>query len=321
MTDSSRPLIAVLGATGAQGGGLARALLAGGSRYAVRALTRQPGSPAAEALRAAGAEVVRADLDDGRSLRAAFDGAHGLFAVTSFREHFSPERELAQARRIADAARDARLAHVIWSTLEDTRRWVPLDDDQMPTLMGRWKVPHFDAKGAANLLFRERGVPTTLLHTSCQWDHWVPQALRRDGDGQLVLTLPMGERLLPGVAAEDIGPCARAVFERGTWTVGRSIGIAGEHLTAAQMAQRLARALGEPVRHQSPPHAVYAAQGYPGAAGIANMFQFLHDFSDEVVARRPVADTRVLHPALLDFDGWLARHATRLVLPRQVVGA
>lgn len=317
MSTLHRPIIAVLGATGAQGGGLAQALLARGAAapYSVRALTRNPDAPVAQELQAAGAELVRADLDDERSLRAAFDGVHGVFAVTDFYGHCSPERELTQARHIADAARDARVAHLVWSTLEDTRRWVPLDDDQMPTLMGRWKVPQFDAKGAANLLFRERGVPTTLLHTSVFWDRLVPCGLQRGSDGGLVFVLPMGERVMPGIAAEDVGACALAIFERGTWTVGRSVGIAGEHLSGAQMAASLTRVLGEAVQHRSPNATEYAARGCTGAADMANMFQFMHDFSDEFIARRPVADTRALHPGLLNFDGWLARHARRLAVP------
>jgi len=159
--------ITVFGATGAQGGGLARAILADPQRrFGLRAVTRRPDAPAARALADAGAEIAVADLDDAASIRVAMQGAHGVFAVTNFWEHFSPERELAQAANLADAARDAQVPHLVWSTLEDTRRWVPLDDDRMPTLMGRYKVPHFDAKGEADALFAARGVPTTRRPTS-----------------------------------------------------------------------------------------------------------------------------------------------------------
>src|SRR5688572_8837295 len=151
---AERKIIAVTGATGAQGGSLVRAILADPeSGFAVRAITRKPDSDKARALAALGAEVVQADLDDAASLRRAFAGAYGAFCVTNFWEHFSPEKELAQARNMAAAAKDAGVKHVIWSTLEDTRAWVPLSDDRMPTLMSRYKVPHFDAKGEANREF------------------------------------------------------------------------------------------------------------------------------------------------------------------------
>src|SRR5918992_2944581 len=117
-----KKIIAVVGATGAQGGGLVRAILAdrnGG--FAVRAITRNPDSDKAQALRNAGAEVVKGDIDDQSSIERAFKGAHGAFCLTNFWEHFSPERELAQADNMARPAKATGLLHVIWSTLEDTR--------------------------------------------------------------------------------------------------------------------------------------------------------------------------------------------------------
>lgn len=317
-----KPLIAVLGATGAQGGGLARALLADPQRrFAVRALTRRPDAPSARTLAHAGAEVVATDLDDAASLQRSFAGAHGVFAVTNFWEHRSPGREFAQVAHIASAASSAGVAHVIWSTLEDTRRWVPLDDDRMPTLMGQWKVPHLDAKGAANAIFREHGVPTTLLYTSFFWDNLIHfgMAPQRGEDGILTFALPLGDRALPGIAAADVGPCAMALFKQGEHAVGQSVGIAGGHLGGAQMAQALTHALGEPVVYRALPFPAYAALGFPGAADLANMFQFKHDFNDEYCARRPVMATRALHPGLLAFDDWLALHVHELPVPRPVV--
>jgi uncharacterized protein YbjT (DUF2867 family) len=133
-----QPVLAVVGATGAQGGGLVRAILADPQkRFAARALTRNPSADKARALAELGAEVVAADLDDAASLERAFAGAHGIYCVTNFWEHFSPEKELAQAGAMARAAQRSGAAHVIWSTLEDTRQWVPLDDDRMPTLHGQ----------------------------------------------------------------------------------------------------------------------------------------------------------------------------------------
>src|SRR5688572_24822716 len=135
-------LIAVLGATGAQGGGLVRAILADPERtFAVRAISRKVDSPAARALASLGAEVVQRDSDDLTSLRRSFAGAHGVFGVTNLWEHFSPEREFAQAGNIARAAQDVGAGHVIWSALGDTRERGPLSDTRMPTLMNRDKVP------------------------------------------------------------------------------------------------------------------------------------------------------------------------------------
>ncbi len=311
----SAPVIAVIGASGAQGGGLARAILADAARpFTVRAITRRVDSPAARGLAERGAEVVFGDLDDRESLARAFAGAHGLFAVTNFWEHFSPERELAQAANIAHAAERAAVGHVVWSTLEDTRDRVPLTDPRMPTLMQRYKVPHFDAKGEADALFR--ALPTTYLRTSYYWDNLIHFGMqpRRGADGLLRFLLPMGGRKLPGIAAADIGACAFGVFTRGSAYIGRTIGIAGEHLSGAEMADALSAALQEPVLHLDMPHAAYAQLGFPGAEDLANMFRYNHDFCEEFCAQRPVALSRELHPGLMDFRAWLAAHAAQIPL-------
>ena len=244
---SDKKIIAVLGATGAQGGGLVRSILADKKGpFKARAITRDVNSEKAKALAAAGAEVVAADVDDPATLRRAFEGAHGAFCVTFFWDHMSPEKELAEAGSMAEAAKQAGVAHVIWSTLEDTRRFVPLDDDRMPTLMGKYKVPHFDAKGEADALFTRAGVPTTFLLTSFYWDNLIyfGSGPKRGPDGKLALVMPMGDKKLPGIAAEDIGKCAHGIFKRGREFIGKTVGIAGEHLSGAEMAAGLTRALG-----------------------------------------------------------------------------
>ena len=312
---AEKKVIAVVGATGAQGGGLVRAILADPSGgFAARAITRNTRSDKAQALAGLGAEVVGADLDDADSLAAAFAGAHGAFCVTNFWEHFSPEKELAQAGALARAVREAGVSHVLWSTLEDTRRFVSLDDDRMPTLMGRYKVPHFDAKGEANALFAASGVPTTFFHTSFYWDNLIHFGMepKRDADGRLAFVLPMADRKLPGIAVEDIGKCAYGAFQRGGELAGATIGVAGEHLTGVEMAAALSRALGEEVAYAYVPPEVYRTFGFPGADDIANMFQFNRDFSDDFCTLRDLELSRSLNPAIQSFDAWLAANAGRI---------
>ncbi len=312
---AEKKVIAVIGATGAQGGGLVRAILddpQGG--FAARAVTRNTTSDKARVLSGLGAEVVGADLDDVESLKAAFDGVHGAFCVTNFWEHFSPEKELAQAGALARAARDAGVAHVVWSTLEDTRLFVPLEDDRMPTLLERYKVPHFDAKGEANALFAASGVPTTFFHTSFYWDNLIyfGSGPKRGADGKLAFVLPMADRKLPGIAAEDIGRCAYGVFRRGGEFAGKTVGVAGEHLTGAEMAAALSRALGEEVVYAYVPPEVYRTFGFPGADDLANMFQFNRDFSDDFCRLRDLDSSRSLNPRLQTFEEWLTVNAAKI---------
>jgi uncharacterized protein YbjT (DUF2867 family) len=312
----ARKTIAVVGATGAQGGGLVRAILADrGGEYAARALTRDASSDKAKALARLGAEVVAANVDDVGSLRKAFKNAYGAFCVTFFWDHFSPEKELAEARAMAQAAKDAGVKHVIWSTLEDTRRWVPLTDTRMPTLQDKYKVPHFDGKGEANQVFRELGVPTTLLNTSFYWDNLIHFGMgpRKGPDGKLAFVLPMGDKKLPGIAAEDIGRCAYGVFKRPD-LIGKEVGIAGEHLTGAQMAAELSKALGQEVVHGAVTPEAYRASGFPGADDLGNMFQFKAEFEKYYCGARELAFSRSLNPGLQTFSQWLAANKDRIPL-------
>ena len=314
---AEKKIIAVMGATGAQGGGLVRAIQGDKEGpFRARALTRNVDSEKAKALAALGAEVVAADVDDAGSLKKAFAGAHGAFCVTFFWDHLSPEKEQAEARAMAQAAKDAGVKHVIWSTLEDTRKWVPLTDTRMPTLQGKYKVPHFDAKGEANAFFSQLGVPTTFLNTSFYWDNLVHFGMgpKKGPDGKLAFVLPMGDKKLPGIAVEDIGRCAYGIFKRGPELVGKTVGIAGEHLTGAQMAASLARALKQEVRYNAVPADVYRGFGFPGADDLGNMFQFKADFESLYCGNRDLALVRRLNPAVQTFDQWLAANAGRIPL-------
>src|SRR5258708_14763462 len=166
---TEKKIIAVVGATGAQGGGLVRAMLADpAGPFTARALTRNADSDRARELASQGVEVIEADLDDEASLRKAFDGAYGAYVVTNFWAQRTPEQEQArtraemeldQAAAAARAAKDAELRHVVWSTLEDTRPHFQRLGIDAPNSLGNYKVPHFDSKGEANASFPPLGVP------------------------------------------------------------------------------------------------------------------------------------------------------------------
>jgi uncharacterized protein YbjT (DUF2867 family) len=312
---AQKKMIAVAGATGAQGGGLARAILADrASGYGVRALTRDPDSAKARALAELGAEVVAADVYDLESLRRAFDGAYGAYCVTFYWAHMSPDKEKTEAANLAHAVQSAGVEHVIWSTLEDTRRWVPLSDDRMPTLMGKYKVPHFDVKGEMDQLFTDLGVPTTFLLASFYWDNFIyfGSGPKRGADDALALTLPIGDAKMAGIASDDIGAVAYGIFKRGKELIGERIGAAGEHLTGTEMAAAMSRALDKAVRFNPVSPEVFRGFGFPGADDLGNMFQFYDEFEEVCNEIRDVARSRQLAPGLKTFDQWLALHAAQI---------
>lgn len=307
----NKKIIAVVGATGAQGKGLIQAILndsEGG--FKVRAITRNAGSDKAKELAKLGVEVVEANVDDKATLVKAFEGAYGAFCVTFFWEHFSPEKENQTARNMAEAASEAGVKHVIWSTLEDTRKWIPLSDDRMPTLHGKYKVPHFDAKGESNVYFEKSDVPYTLLNTSFYWENFIFFGLgpQKGADGNLAITFPMGDKKLPGIASGDIGKCAYAIFKAGTAYQGKTVSIAGEHLTGNQMADAFTKHLGVDVKYNDVPPSVYRSFGFPGADDMGNMFQFKADFEADFCGARDINATKKLNPELLNFDSWLQKN-------------
>ena len=314
---AEKKIIAVLGATGAQGGGLVRAILNDkSSEFTPRAITRNANSDKAKALANTGVEVVEADVDNYESLKSAFTGTYGVYGVTFFWEHFSPEKEMEHAASIAKAAKETGVKHVIWSTLEDTRRFIPLEDSRMPTLKEKYKVPHFDAKGEANKFFTESGVPTTLMNTSFYWDNFVFFGMgpKKGPDGKLAITLPMGDKKLPGIAVEDIGKCAYGIFKRGKEFIGKEVAIAGGHLTGKQMADSLTKYLGQEVVYNDVPFDVYRGFGFPGADDLGNMFQFKHDFEDYFCGARNLDFAKSLNPSLKSFDEWLSENKDKIPL-------
>jgi uncharacterized protein YbjT (DUF2867 family) len=312
---ADKKVIAVVGATGAQGGGLVRAILAdpnGG--FACRAITRDPSKDQARALAGKGADVVKADLDDVVSLEKAFAGAYGAYCVTNFWEHFSGEKEKTQAKNMAEAARTAGLTHVIWSTLEDTRKLMAPPDTRMPMLQEKYRVPHFDAKAEANAYFA--GLPVTYLVASFYWDNLYAFGMgpKKGDDGVYRWAFPMGNKRLAGIAVEDIGKAAYGIFKAGPQYIGKTVGIVGENLTLDQMSEKLSKGRGLVVKYHAVEADAYRSFGFPGADEMGNMFQVYRDFEQEVLGARSVDVTRSLNPSVQTFDQWLANNRSKIPL-------
>jgi len=314
---AQKKIIVVFGATGAQGGGLAHAILNDpNSEFSVRAVTRDTNSDKAKELAALGAEVVAGDIEDAESMKRVLAGAYGVYFVTFFWAHFSAEKETNEAKTFAAIAKDAGLKHVIWSTLEDVRKYVPLDDDSMPTLQGKYKVPHFDGKGEADKYFIEAGLPVTFMLASYYWDNMIYFGMgpKRGADGKLAITFPMGDKKMAGIGAGDIGKCAYGIFKKKDELIGKRVGVAGEQITCAQMAKALSATLGEEVIYNKITPAQYRAFGFPGADDLGNMFQFYHDFDEVCNSTRDVNFSRELNPELQSFEKWLKSNVSKIPL-------
>ena len=224
---------------------------------------------------------------------------------------------MAEAKAQAQAAKDTGVQHVIWSTLEDTRKWVPLSDNRMPTLMGKYKVPHFDGKGEADDEFTKLGVPTTFLLTSFYWDNLIHFGMgpKKGPDGKLAFTLPMDDKKLPGIAAEDIGKCASASSRRAREyhrQDRRHRRRASDRLR--RWPPRSPRRWGKQCVYNAVTPEVYRGFGFPGADDLGNMFQFKRDFESVFCGARNLDVSRSLNPALQTFEQWLSQNKSRIPL-------
>ncbi len=317
MSEAQKKIIAIMGATGAQGGGLIEAILAEkNSLFVPRGITHDLNSPKAKALIARGVEMVQGDVDNQQSLEKAFAGAYGIFCVTFFWAHFSGEKEEMEAANLARAAKIVDAQHVIWSTLEDTRKWIPLSDKRMPTLQEKYKNPAMDAKGVSNLLFTLSGVPVTFLYTSFYWDNAYNFNMgpAKGPDGTYSITFPMGDERLAGIATDDIGKCALGIFKGGQRYINKSISISGENLTCWEMAEKYSKGLGINCTYNEVTPNTFRGFNFPGAIDLGNMFQFFRDCSAYLINERNIEATKALNPELKNFDQWLAVNKDKIKL-------
>jgi uncharacterized protein YbjT (DUF2867 family) len=292
-------LILVTGATGAQGGSVTRALLAHG--FSVRALTRNPDSAAAAALRDAGAEVVRGDLGDTEALKAAMEGCYGVFGLTNFWEHFHQEAE--HGNNLIDAvAASPQVQHFVFSTLPS---YIRLSG-------GELAVPHCDIKAELEDRTRAMGLPATFVHVAYYYENFESWfAPRAQADGTLGFGFPQGDTPLAAVAVEDTGGVVAAIFEQRDRFLGKRVGIVGDDLPPAAYAEAMSRATGRHIGYQHIPREVFASFGFPGAEELANMFDVQRHFIPQRAA--DVALSRELFPEIRTFEQWVASHAAAVL--------
>ncbi|CAJ0966172.1 unnamed protein product [Ranitomeya imitator] len=289
---ADKKVIVVFGATGAQGGSVAAALLDDGT-FEVRAVTRDTTKPAAVKLKEAGAEVVSADLDDEKSLEAALSGAYGAFLVTNFWEHFNKEKEITQnlSKRLA-------LEIVVFSGLENVKKLTE----------GKLEVLHFDGKGEIEEYFHEIGVPMTSVRLPSYYENLLtffrPQK-NKDGDGYS-LALPMGDVPLDGMSVKDLGGVVVSILKSPSEYVGKNIGLSTEKLEVEQYAAIMSKVTGKDIKDAKITPEAYEKLDFPGAAELANMFRFYITKPD-----RDVDITLKLNPKAKTFQPWMEERTRR----------
>ncbi|HYO76120.1 MAG TPA: NmrA/HSCARG family protein [Thermoanaerobaculia bacterium] len=295
---NSKETILVVGATGAQGGGVARSLLSRG-RFNVRVLTRKPDAPAAQALRELGAEVAQGDLNDIESLRAALQGVYGVYGVTNFWEHFDNEK--VHGRNLVEAVAEAKVKHFIFSSLPSIEKETG----------GKLKSPHFDIKAESEEYARSLGIPATFIHVPFYYENFLGFFPPRPaGDGTYQFGFPNGDTPLAAIAVEDVGRLVAVIFEQPEIYIGKVVKLAGDEMPSAEYASAMSRATGADIRYSHVPREVFAALGFPGAEDLADMFEY---YRLHIPSRaKDVEANRALVPELQSFETWITRNADKL---------
>ncbi|XP_004864844.1 nmrA-like family domain-containing protein 1 isoform X2 [Heterocephalus glaber] len=237
---ADQKLVVVFGATGAQGGSVARTLLEDGT-FRVRVVTRDPGQKASKELRLQGAEVAQGDQNDGASMEKALTGAHAAFIVTNYWENCSQEQEVKQGKLLADLAKHLGLHYVVYSGLENIKKLTA----------GRLAAGHFDGKGEVEEYFRDIGVPMTSVRLPCYFENLLSYSLlQRAPDGKsYLLNLPMGDVPMDGMAVSDLGPVVLSLLKMPEEYVGQNIGLSTCRHTAEEYAALLTRHTGKAVHN------------------------------------------------------------------------
>jgi uncharacterized protein YbjT (DUF2867 family) len=248
--------ILVTGATGQQGGAVARHLLKHNG-FAVRALVRDPNKPAAQALVKLGVELLRGDLEELPSVKRALEGAYAAYSVQTPDD--GPDAEIRQGKAFADAARSAGLQHLVYSSV------VSADKDT--------GIPHFESKWEIEQYIHELKIPFTIIRPAFfmqNWHHYLREPILNG-----TIPLPMEPQTsLQQISVEDIGEVAAIAFAHPHRWTGKTIELAGEDLTMTQAAEKLTGALGRNVKYVQVPWEQFREQA---GGEMAQMYRWFED--------------------------------------------
>jgi uncharacterized protein YbjT (DUF2867 family) len=276
--------IVVTGATGKQGGAVARELVRRGFR--VRAITRDPSKPAAMALGELGVDVLRGDLDNPESLRFPLESAYGVYSVQNFWET-GYDREVAQGIALAELAKEVGVEHFVYSSVASAQRETGLS--------------HFESKWKIEERIRELDLPYTIFRPVYFMDNWENPALRDMILGGTV-ALPLDpDRELQQVSVLDVGAFVGMAFaDREDW-LGRELDIAGDEPSMTKMVETFGKVIGRPVSYVQLPWEKYRELAGEEYTEMFRWFELEGYDADIDVLRE-------LYPGLTTLEQYLRAH-------------
>lgn len=296
---NTKPIILVTGATGAQGGSVARTLLRE-NKFRVRILTRKAESQRARILERAGAEIAIGDLNDISSLYKSMEGVYGVFGVTNYWE--SPGREFEQGRNLIDAAHQSGIAHLVMHSLPDYNK----------LSKGRYSVPHYDIKARLERYARSLAIPASFVQLGFYYENFLGFfPLQRDNNGGYYFGFPQGETKLAAVSVEDTGLVVSYMFNNPAETTGRTIMTVGADKTCDEYAAVMSEILKKNIYYTYIPASVYAAYNFSGANELASMFEVQRLYIPD--RQKELEESFRINPAIQTFESWVEKNKARFI--------
>ena len=292
-----KKIILVTGATGAQGGSVARALLAQ-NKFRVRILTRNAGSEKSLELMESGAQIAQGDMNDSESLQLAMKDCYGVFGVTNFWEHF--DTEYTHGKNLIDAVANSGINHFVFHTLPNYQQ----------LSNGKFAVPHCDIKAALQNYTTQLGLPATFVHLAFYYENFFNFfPLQPDGKDSYQFGFPQGETKLAMASVEDLGGVVATIFDNAEIYTGRTVGVVGDDESCHTYARIMTHVLQKNIQYRYIPREVFAGFNFPGAEELANMFevQRLHILN----RRQDLVESYAMNSDMQSFEKWLTKNKSR----------
>lgn len=290
----SKKIILITGATGAQGGSVAKALLQQ-KEWVVRIFTRNPDSTAANELASLGAEVQQGDFNDPLSLKIALKDVYAVFGVTSFWEHY--EKEYEQGENLVNAVSQSSVKHFIFSSLEN------YFEKTGQTI----SVPHYDQKARLKNKIRELGIPASFVQLSFYYQNFLTWFLPRPTEkGYYEFGFPQGNTKLASVNVNDLGPLVNTMLNHPDVYLGRTVDVVGADLSGDDYARILSQTTGLDIRYKYIPRDIYRKMDVPAAEEFANMFDVQRVYYPE--HQLALIESYGLNEKMESFQSWAEKH-------------
>lgn len=294
-----KPIILVTGATGAEGGSVARALIKQ-SKFHVQILTRNPHSQKALVLQRAGAEIVAGDMNNIESLKLAIKDCYGVFGVINSNGNYNKEYEL--AKNLIDAVYQTGIHHFVLQTFPDYNR----------LSNGKYPVPEFDTKARLEEYTMYLKIPTTFIHPAFYYENFLTFfPLQKDNNDGYYFGFPQGNTKLAMASVEDLGKVVASIFDQPEKYIDKVAGLVGADNTCHEYAAILSKVLNKNVYYNHIPRNIYAAYNFPRAEEMANMFevQRLHITSRQ----QDLEESYELNPSMQSFEKWVEKHKAKFI--------